>query len=409
MDIKENFITKVADTFSGIIAEETFDRITFLGLGKAFTDAKRRSCLEAQQKEDEDLIESLLNQFDDVDQFIARPLLKNQLQYWYNTEAFGSSTSNISKSVTMKIGAGIIKYIIRLRGIIGIQPMSSPVGLVYSMVYKYVEKAHGENKLGLEVISQAVEAGTRKLKSQHDLDLESELLQVVTAEIGTELIDFVISDLMKLAKYNEVEQLTLDGNIGYMSDQIQSLFLHINKSAINIASSNKRGAGNFIITTPLGLSLLQTAKLGLKFTPTVGKPDLVNFGHVGYIGTGDDINLSMFKVYCTLSDSLSDSTDNKTRFLIGYKGGNGEIDVGYIHCPYIAFVPGNTTVDEYTFQPIQKLCTRYGTAIRLYKEEDQVDEYEEIVRNDYNLHMSLSDSRNYYRLIELDTGFEKLE
>jgi hypothetical protein len=67
------------------------------------------------------------------------------------------------------------------------------------------------------------------------------------------------------------------------------------------------------------------------------------------------------KVYSYLWNQVSGlgSTVNDT-ILVGYKGGNGETDVGYFYCPYIPLMSSGVVINPTTFQPVVSLMTRYG-------------------------------------------------
>jgi hypothetical protein len=48
--------------------------------------------------------------------------------------------------------------------------------------------------------------------------------------------------------------------------------------------------------------------------------------------------------------------------LVGYKGGNGETDAGYFYCPYIPLMSSGVITDPNTYNPQISLMTRYGKA-----------------------------------------------
>ena len=48
--------------------------------------------------------------------------------------------------------------------------------------------------------------------------------------------------------------------------------------------------------------------------------------------------------------------------LVGYKGGNGETDSGYFYCPYIPLMSSGVLTDPNTYNPQVSLMTRYGKA-----------------------------------------------
>ena len=68
------------------------------------------------------------------------------------------------------------------------------------------------------------------------------------------------------------------------------------------------------------------------------------------------------KVYC-------DHDLEKGKAIVGYKGGSGETDTGYIYAPYLPLMTGGVVVDPNTFQPLVKFMTRYGKTVIQKTEE----------------------------------------
>lgn len=262
----------------------------------------------------------------------------------------------------------------------------------------------GGRKMTLDVVSQAVEAGSRKLQAgwtieamqdlnaQHGLDLESEMTQALSAEIVQEIDYEVISDLIALAGTVETFDGAGSGNYGtggnytpaFVGDRLANLGVVINRVANEIARKTRRGAGNYIVVSPLIVSVLQSAAKSV-FAPAVegsfqGPNNTMKVGTLNgtidvysYIwnqaGSGDDL-------------SGGDSTDDT--ILVGYKGGNGETDAGYFYCPYIPLMSSGVVVNPVTFQPVVSLMTRYGKAVFTQKET------------------SLGNSADYYGKITVD-------
>jgi hypothetical protein len=230
----------------------------------------------------------------------------------------------------------------------------------------------GGRTVKLEVISQAVEAGTRKLqagwtieamqdlKSQHGLDLESELTQVVSAEIVQEIDSEILSDLIALAGTVGTYDYATIGlgpqyQPAYLGDRFANLGIVINAVANEIARKTRRGPGNFIVVSPMVVSILQSAAKSV-FAPAVAG-SFKGPNNTMLVGT---LN-GTIKVYSYLWNQVSGlgSTVNDT-ILVGYKGGNGETDVGYFYCPYIPLMSSGVVINPTTFQPVVSLMTRYG-------------------------------------------------
>lgn len=233
----------------------------------------------------------------------------------------------------------------------------------------------GGRKMTLEVIAQAVEATTRKLqagwtieamqdmKSQHGMDIENEMIKGVSAEIVQEIDAEIINDLVALAGTVRGFNFTSTGVTGYtptfVGDRFANIGVRINEVANEIARKTRRGAGNFIVVSPMIVSLLQSAAKSV-FAPAV-EGSFKGPNNTMLVGT---LNGSI-KVYSYLwnqAQPLSAGTGADT-ILVGYKGGNAETDSGYFYCPYIPLQSSGVITNPVTFQPVVSLMTRYGKAV----------------------------------------------
>jgi hypothetical protein len=241
----------------------------------------------------------------------------------------------------------------------------------------------GGRKMGLEVVSQAVEAGSRKLQagwtieamqdlnSQHGLDLESEMTQALSAEIVQEIDAEIISDLIALAGTTDTFDGAGAGTFGgggagsyapaYVGDRLANISIIINRVANEIGRKTRRGVGNFIVVSPMIVSVLQSASKSV-FAPAVDG-SFKGPNNTMLVGT---LNGSI-KVYSYLWNQAGAGLDlgvaqagNNDTILVGYKGGNGETDTGYFYCPYIPLMSSGVVVNPVTFQPVVSLMTRYG-------------------------------------------------
>lgn len=234
----------------------------------------------------------------------------------------------------------------------------------------------GGRKMNLEVVSQAVEAGSRKLQagwtieamqdlnSQHGLDLENEVTKAMSAEIVQEIDAEIISDLLALAGTVRVYDFAATGGTtyapNYVGDRLANIGVRIADVANEIGRKTRRGAGNFAVVSPMMVTVLQAASKSV-FAPAV-KGDFEGPSNTKLVGT---LN-GTIKVYSYLwnqaqpGNSAPAGTD---RILIGYKGGNGETDSGYFYCPYVPLMSSGVVVNPVTFQPVVSLMTRYGKVI----------------------------------------------
>ena len=245
----------------------------------------------------------------------------------------------------------------------------------------------GGRKMTLDVVSQAVEAGSRKLQAgwtieamqdlnaQHGLDLESEMTQALSAEIVQEIDYEIISDLFALAGTVETFDGAAAGTYGgggagnyapaYIGDRLANLGVIVNRVANEIGRKTRRGSANFMVVSPLMVSVLQSAAKSV-FAPAVdgsfkGPNNTMQVGTLN--GT--------IKVYSHLWNQAGAGIEMGATpaaavddtMLMGYKGGNGETDTGYFYCPYIPLMSSGVVIHPVTFQPVVSLMTRYGKAV----------------------------------------------
>lgn len=146
----------------------------------------------------------------------------------------------------------------------------STAGTLHGGSGSFIEGSGGR-KMTLDVVSQAVEAGSRKLQAgwtieamqdlnaQHGLDLESEMTQALSAEIVQEIDQEIITDLIALAGTVDSFDGSAAGPYGttgnytptFIGDRLANLGVIINRVANEIARKTRRGAGNFIVVSPL--------------------------------------------------------------------------------------------------------------------------------------------------------------
>ena len=322
----------------------------------------------------------LLEGLDEKDIKLVSPILENEYRHLQAVKAHGGVT------VTSPSMDGIFLPLIRriygnfsLKKIVGIQPMDGPVGLSYTLQYRCKDPETGENispkeydelygeektddipldgkpgrQMTMEVVSNAVEAGSRKLQAgwtfeaaqdligMNGLDIEQELILALSQQIDGEFVAEAITDLKHLAGEPEIAKLK-----GDYKQQLMRLCIHINLVANEIARKTRRGPGNFVIVPPF----YATAFKSLSSEVYVPNPDVPenSFKEMQQVGT---LNGTM-KVY----ESMNVNTDE---ILIGYKGVS-ETDTGYVHCPYVPLMSSGVVVDAKTFQPLVTLMTRYG-------------------------------------------------
>jgi hypothetical protein len=302
--------------------------------------------------------------------------------------------------------------LVDIKGVVGIQPMTAPVGLVYYLAYRsdtnVVTGFEGEGRrICLEVKKGTVEVRTRSLSAiwsmeaasdlsrYHDIDVGKEMTNIMSHEIVEETLLEVVSDLQTLAKYHEVKVVEKELDLDNFS---KKAMCNLRIASQDIAMKTRRGAGNYIICHPTGLEFLYTyvkkANFNFVFSRVKGDTEKSFYFAGSIVGHEDS---KAFDVY--VSNAIQTSVDNtKDSFLIGYKGGNGEIDTGYIFTPYIPVLSGGVTVNPLTFVPQMKVITRYGRHTRINKVENKETKspFDNVVEPE------LADSTQYYRIVEIE-------
>ena len=276
--------------------------------------------------------------------------------------------------------------------IVGVQPMTGPVGQIHTLRVRYAETAAGVTagsealspfniakaysgnldannpggnptasmegevgkKLSIQILKQTVEAKTRKMSARwtfeaaqdaqamHGLDVAQE----ITAEIDQELIGKLMN-LSGTAIHTFDQNGSFTGTPTYVGDQHATLAIMINDVANKIAQRTRRGAGNFVVVSPTALTVLQSATTSAFARTTEGTFEAPT--NTKFAGT---LNSSV-RVY------VNSYADASTPILVGYKGPN-EMDAAAFYCPYIPLMSSGVVLDPATMEPVVSFMTRYG-------------------------------------------------
>ena len=287
--------------------------------------------------------------------------------------------------------------------IVGVQPMTGPVGQIHTLRVRYAETAAGVTagsealspfniakaysgnlnasapggdttaamegvvgkKLSIQILKQTVEAKTRKMSARwtfeaaqdaqamHGLDVEAEIMAALAQEITAEIDQELLGSLRTLSGSaihtfdQAVGGTSFTGTPTFVGDQHAALAIMINDVANRIAQRTRRGAGNFVVVSPTALTVLQSATTSAFARTTEGTFEAPT--NTKFAGT---LNSSV-RVYV---DSYADAT---TPILVGYKGPN-EMDAAAFYCPYIPLMSSGVVLDPGTMEPVVSFMTRYG-------------------------------------------------
>jgi hypothetical protein len=206
------------------------------------------------------------------------------------------------------------------------------------------------------------------LKAVHGLDAETELANILSAEILAEINREVIRTIYKVAKVGAqvgtttvgTFDLDTDSNGRWMVEKVKGLAFQIEREANTIAKQTRRGKGNVLICSSDVASALAMAGL-LDYNSAL--KDQVN---LTVDDTGNTFAGTMFgrvKVYIDPYFPVSSSAEFA---VVGYKGTNA-YDAGIFYCPYVPLQMVRA-IDTGSFQPKIGFKTRYGMVANPFAE-----------------------------------------
>ena len=280
--------------------------------------------------------------------------------------------------------------------IIGVQPMTGPVGQIHTLRVRYADNAGtttagsealspfdiaksysgngttaplstasmegtAGNRMSIQVLKQTVEAKTRKLSARwtfeaaqdanamHGLDIEAEIMAALAMEITAEIDQEILGSLENLATQGASFDMAgnFTGTPTFVGDRHAVLATLINQQANLVAQRTRRGAANWAVISPSALTVLQSATTSAFARTTEGTFEAPT--NTKFVGT---LNGTM-RVY------VNTYAADDAPVLLGYKG-QGEIDAAAFYCPYVPLMSSGVVVDPATFEPVVSFMTRYG-------------------------------------------------
>jgi hypothetical protein len=193
------------------------------------------------------------------------------------------------------------------------------------------------------------------LKAIHGLDAESELANILSAEILAEINREVIRTINVKAKLGaQTTNVAAAGTFDVETDsdgrwsveKFKGLIVQIEREANQIAKDTRRGKGNFIICSSDVASALTAAGM-LDYTPALAAN--LNVDDTGSTFAG--VLNGRTKVYI-------DPYAGRDYVTVGYRGTN-PYDAGLFYAPYVPLTMVRA-VGENDFQPRIGFKTRYG-------------------------------------------------
>ena len=228
------------------------------------------------------------------------------------------------------------------------------------------------NEMGFMIEKVSVTAKTRALKAEysmelaqdlkavHGLDAETELANILSAEILAEINREVLRTIYTSAKVGAqvgttttgTFDLDTDSNGRWMVEKIKGLAFQIEREANTIAKQTRRGKGNTLICSSDVASALAMAGL-LDYQSALNSQVNLTVDDTGNTFAGT--LFGRIKVYIDPYFPVSSTAEFA---VVGYKGSNA-YDAGLFYCPYVPLQMVRA-VDTNNFQPKIGFKTRYG-------------------------------------------------
>ena len=240
----------------------------------------------------------------------------------------------------------------------------------------FAEMAFSIEKSTVTAKSRALKAEytmelAQDLKAIHGLDAETELSNILSAEILAEINREVIRTIYVSAKKGAsintttagIFDLDTDSNGRWSVEKFKGLMFQIERDANVIAQETRRGKGNLIITSSDVASALQMAGV-LDYAPALNNNLQVD-------DTGNTFAGVLNGRYRVYIDPYAANNAAKQYYVVGYKG-TSPYDAGIFYCPYVPLQMVRA-VGENTFQPKIGFKTRYGVAQNPFATSDATD------------------------------------
>lgn len=223
----------------------------------------------------------------------------------------------------------------------------------------YAEMGFTIDKVTVTAKSRALKAEyttelAQDLKAIHGMDAETELANILSAEILAEINREIIRTIYSTANTGSAGTVSagtfdmdVDSNGRWMVEKFKGLMFQIETEANELAKQTRRGKGNMILCSSDVASALQMAGV-LDYTPALNSNSL-NVDDTGNTFAG--VLNGRTRVYV-------DPYSGGNYMVVGYKGSSA-FDAGLFYCPYVPLQMVRA-VGEDSFQPKIGFKTRYG-------------------------------------------------
>ena len=233
----------------------------------------------------------------------------------------------------------------------------------------FAEMAFSIEKVTVTAKSRALKAEytmelAQDLKAVHGLDAETELSNILSAEILSEINREVVRTINVTAVTGASEgtttagifDLDTDSNGRWSVEKFKGLMFQLEREANQIAKQTRRGKGNIVICSSDVASALQMAGV-LDYTPALNSNNL-QVDDTGNTFAG--VLNGRLRVY------IDPYAIGGNYLTVGYKGASA-FDAGLFYCPYVPLQMVRA-VDQNSFQPKIGFKTRYGMVANPFAE-----------------------------------------
>jgi hypothetical protein len=228
----------------------------------------------------------------------------------------------------------------------------------------FQEMAMSIEKISVTATSKALKAEythelAQDLKAVHGIDAETELANILAAEILAEINRQIIRSIYVSATFGAQEgtanaatfDLDVDSNGRWMVEKFKGLLFQVERESNQIAKATRMGKGNIVIcSSDVASAWAMAGFLDYSSPLNNEKLDVDDTGNT-YAGT----LFGRVKVYI---DPYFSSSAGAHFVTVGYKG-TSAFDAGMFYCPYVP-LQMYKAVGESTFQPKIGFKTRFG-------------------------------------------------
>ena len=233
----------------------------------------------------------------------------------------------------------------------------------------FAQMAFSIEKVTVTAKSRALKAEytmelAQDLKAIHGLDAETELANILSAEILAEINREVVRTINITAVAGAQDNVTTagvfdldtDSNGRWSVEKFKGLMFQLEREANQIAKQTRRGKGNIVICSSDVASALQMAGV-LDYAPALNSNNL-QVDDTGNTFAG--VLNGRLRVY------IDPYAVGGNYLTVGYKGSSA-FDAGLFYCPYVPLQMVRA-VDQQSFQPKIGFKTRYGMVANPFAE-----------------------------------------